>query len=305
MKNLKKKLSQKARAALALAAVVALAVALPNLKPKPQDIISNSVTITNIAGNSGGRGTVLHSSDTYSTVLTNSHVCNVVKNGGKVTGPAGSFLVANFRQSKVHDLCLISVEGNLKAETKLADEPPTAYYESASISGHPQLMPTVVTKGHFSGRRTISVMRGMKACTPEQQNDPNTGIICALVGGFPDIMQYDSTLVTATIMPGSSGSGVYNSKNELSAVVFAGAGDLAYAWTVPYESMKNFVEVESNFLQVQQPDNSVGLSMAGDNSRSEEAKIFEKLKQVCGSPDRVKIKDTCRLVEENIVWNKE
>jgi S1-C subfamily serine protease len=304
MKNLKKKLSKKAKAALALAAVIVLAVALhPSIKP--QDIVSNSVTITNIAGTSGGSGTVLHSSETYSEVLTNSHVCNVVKHGGKVTGPAGSFLVASFGQSKVHDLCLLSVEGNLKAETKIADEAPTAYYESASISGHPQLMPTVVTKGHFSGRRTISVMRGMKACTPEQQNDPNTGIICALVGGFPDIMQYDSTLVTATIMPGSSGSGVYNSKNELSAVVFAGAGDLAYAWTVPYESMKNFVEVESNFLQVQQPDNSVGLSMAGDNSRSEEAKIFEKLKQVCGSPNRAKIKDTCRLVEENIVWNKE
>jgi V8-like Glu-specific endopeptidase len=42
------------------------------------------------------------------------------------------------------------------------------------------------------------------------------------VGGIPDIMQYDSTLVTATIMPGSSGSGVYNENKELAGVVFAG-----------------------------------------------------------------------------------
>ncbi len=308
MKNLKKKiskLSKKAKAGLAALALIALAIAIHPHKAKPQDIISNSVTITNIAGTSGGSGTVLQSSDTLSLILTNSHVCNVVKHGGKVTGPAGSFIVSAFGQSKVHDLCMVAVEGNLKAETKIADRPPVAYYESASISGHPQLMPTVVTKGHFSGRKTIQVMRGMKPCTSDQANDPNTGLICALIGGLPDVMQYDATLVTATIMPGSSGSGVYNSKKELSAVAFAGEGNLGYAWAVPYESVVNFIRVESHFLQVQQPDNSVNVSIAGDDSKnSQESKILEKLKQVCNSSDREKIKDTCRLFEQNMVYTQ-
>lgn len=304
MKKFKNKTTLKKLAAGA-AAIAAIAFAAHTCRSTPgNDIIANSVTITNIAGTSGGSGTVLNSSDTYSLVLTNSHVCNVVRNGGKVTGPAGSFLVASYVRSKIHDLCMLSVEGNLRAETKIADQAPTPYYESASISGHPQLMPTVITRGHFSGRKTISVMKGMKPCTDEERNDPNTGLICLIVGGLPDITQYDATLVTATIMPGSSGSGVYNSKNELTAVAFAGQGDLGYAWAVPYESMKNFVYGESRFLQPEFPNNNINVSIAGDNGKTSEANLLKKLEEVCNSPDKVKIKDTCRLINDDIVYNK-
>ena len=243
--------------------------------------------------------------ETHSEILTNSHVCHVAEKGGLVTGRAGSFLIASYKKSQMHDLCMITVEGNLKASTKVADKAPTAYYENALISGHPELMPNVVTSGHFSGRKVISVMKGIKPCTDEQAQDPSTAFICAFVGGIPDIMQYDSTLVTATIMPGSSGSGVYNEKKELAGVVFAGQGTLAYAWTVPFESMKNFLDNEANALPSEKPDNTADiLGMAGSHKSVDEDVMIEKLKETCEGPNRDKIKEACQLVSQDLIYNK-
>jgi len=62
-------------------------------------------------------------------------------------------------------------------------------------------------------------------------------------------------LVTATIMPGSSGSGVFNEDMELSGLAFAGSGDLGYAWTVPYEDMMYFLNKElENLFETKTPD---------------------------------------------------
>jgi S1-C subfamily serine protease len=312
LEKFKKKLSAllkkaESKPALTIAALTLTALAFA-LYPfsKSNDITASSVMITNIAGNSGGTGIILNSSNTHSEVLTNSHVCHVVEKGGLVTGQAGTFMVATYAPSQVHDLCLVTVEGDLKANTKIANRPPLAYYENAFVSGHPALMPNVITTGHFSGRKVISVMKGLQPCTDEQANDPNTAFLCAFVGGLPVIMQYDSMLVTATIMPGSSGSGIYNSNKELSAVVFAGQGDLGYAWAVPYEAMKAFLDVESKTLAIHYPDNSVDISgLLGSKKSVDESTMIEKLKEVCKTPKRIKIKNTCELVEQNIIWNKE
>lgn len=268
------------------------------------DITNSSVMVTNIAGNSGGTGIILSSSETHSEILTNSHVCKVVEKGGLITGRAGSFMVASYAHSKVHDLCLVTVEGDLKAHTKVAQTAPTPYYENASISGHPALMPNVITNGHFSGHKVISVMKGITPCTDEQKRDPSTSFICSLIGGIPEITQYEARLVSATIMPGSSGSGVYNDNKELAGVAFAGSGDLGYAWVVPYESMKNFLNQESKTLQPQKPDNNVDV-IGGDNQRdTNETTMMEKLKEVCESSNRIKIKDTCRVVGQDMVYFK-
>ena len=303
-KKIEGKLNAKAKIAIGALALTALAFALAPLF-QPNDVTQSSVMITNIAGNSGGTGIIISSSETHSEVLTNSHVCRVVEKGGLVTGQAGKFLVASYRKSQMHDLCMITVEGNLKANTKVASKAPTTYYENALVSGHPQLMPNVVTSGHFSGRKVISVMKGIKPCTAEQANDPDTAFICAFVGGIPDIMQYDSTLVTATIMAGSSGSGVYNEKKELAGVVFAGSGDLSYGWTVPFESMKNFLDSEVNALPAEKPDNSVDiLARLASHRGVDEDAMIEKLKEACEGPNRDKIKGACQLVSQDLIYNK-
>jgi S1-C subfamily serine protease len=259
--------------------------------------------ITNLAKNSGGTGIVMESSDNSSLVLTNSHVCHVVEKGGLVSGRAGSFMVTGYKHSHVHDLCLITVDGNLKAHTTVATRAPTPFYESASISGHPHLFPNVVTTGHFSGKDIIQIMKGIKPCTDEQKENPTLGLICLVLGGIPEIEQYESTLVTATIMPGSSGSGIYNENKELSGVVFAGSKDLSYAWTVPYEYLHHFLDREAKLLDFEAPNTTVDLaSLINSKKDTEEADVFSKLKEVCASTNRAKLGNICKLSDEDMVW---
>lgn len=263
------------------------------------DIISNSVSITNNESNSGGSGTVLKSSDAASYVLTNSHVCAVAEEGGLVHGEAGTFAVAGIKHSKQHDLCLIKVYGNLRASAKLASQGSEPYRSEATIAGHPALYPTVVTKGHFSGRDTIQVMTGVEECTKEMvEKNPDILMMCIFMGGIPVIKNYDSILVSATIMPGSSGSGVFNKNNELTGVAFAGSGELGYAWTVPYEYVREFVLVESKSLKFKIPSNKIDLL----GQRSERRRNVETAKQACKTSERVKFQKTCKLLDQDMVF---
>jgi hypothetical protein len=270
------------------------------------DMIASSVMITNTTGNSGGTGVILDSSPTKSTVLTNSHVCGVVEKGGLVSGQAGTFLVTTYKRSQAHDICMITVDGDLGYKTKLASRPPTAYYENATIAGHPSLFPCVKTAGHFSGRKTIEVMVGAKKCTEDDLKDPGKMMLCLLTGGIPEVKRYDSTLVTATIMPGSSGSGVYNSNNELSGLAFAGSGSFGYAFTVPYEYLANFINNEAPTLSEERPSQYVDLfaDSTGDSKKNKNSEFMEKARKACSSPDAAKIKNICDLIGRDLIFYK-
>lgn len=267
---------------------------------KSNDVHLNSVKVTNIKGDHGGTGIILTSSDENSYVLTNAHVCGVVENGGMVSGNAGNFLVSGYKKSEHHDLCMIQVAANLGYNTVVASRPPNLYGEAATISGHPALYPNVISKGEYSGKDIIVILVGFKPCTEDQIQDPNSALFCALLGGIPILKQYQSTLVSATIMPGSSGSGVYNSNNELSGVVFAGAGNLGYAWTVPYEDMKNFLNEEHRTLKFEKPTNEVDLSGGQSTDHRLEA-FMDRIKRVCRTSSREKIEEICSLSDIDIL----
>jgi S1-C subfamily serine protease len=290
----------------ALLVTISLALAvLIYCNGNPTDIVKSSVMVTNVAGTSGGTGIILESGDHLSTILTNSHVCHVVEKGGKVSGSAGTFMVATYKRSQTYDLCLITVDGNLRAHTNVADSAPTPYYERVRVSGHPALYPNVVTTGHFSGRQIIAIMTGLKPCTVDQQQDPNTAFLCAFVGGIPIVHQYDAQLVTATIMPGSSGSGVYNERNELSGVIFAGQGDLGYGWIMPYESVKIFLEKEAATLEKIYPENNVDIfSGNGEKKGFNEDEALDKMREGCSNENKTKLKGVCNLVNQDMIWRK-
>jgi hypothetical protein len=105
-------------------------------------------------------------------------------------------------------------------------------------------------------------------------------------------------LVTATISPGSSGSAVYNSDMELSGVVFAGSGDLGYAWTVPYEYVRGFLLKESKHIKYSKPSDLVNLSSGKDKSNE----IMKKFEKICDSSLRAKVKHVCDLLQSNMVF---
>lgn len=249
------RLSPATKTTIGVVAVAAVAYSGLTLISGKNDTTRSSVMITNVAGNSGGTGVIYASSDTSSLVLTNRHVCEVARKGGFVRSQNGNFLVKSIRPSETHDICMVKVVGNLGTSTKIASRPPRSFYEFATISGHPSLLPNVVTSGHFSGRQSIEVLTGFRRCTNDElSKDPFT---CLLLGGYPIVRRYDSVLVTATIMPGSSGSGVYNSDNELSGLAFAGNRGIGYAWTVPYEYLHYFLDTEYFWLEEIAIDNNV------------------------------------------------
>ncbi len=210
-----------------------------------KDFAKTSVTITNLVGTSGGTGSIMRSGLGGSIILTNKHVCALVKNGAKVnTNDGDSDLVLSYKEYKRHDLCLVKVLRNFGVNTKLASEKPEKY-TPATISGHPSLLPHVVSKGNFSGEVIVSIITEKQSCTPADflPNSPDLAY-CAMFGFKPVIMMFNSQLVTGLIMPGSSGSAVYNEKGELTAVVFAGQEGLSFALAVPYAYVRDFLNAE-------------------------------------------------------------
>jgi S1-C subfamily serine protease len=208
-----------------------------------------SVRIVTAEG--GGTGSIYTSSIfNGSQILTNKHVCELVKRVGKgqvVTNNNNTFDVVSFRESNVHDLCLVKVDANLGVNTNVAEQAPELG-SRATVSGHPKLQPHTRTVGDFSNYTKIQVMIGSEPCTEEDLEkikDPMEALMCALMGIKPIIKTYEAQYVSALIAPGSSGSAVYDEDGNIAAVVFAGGGqDLSFAYTVPWEYVHNFLEYE-------------------------------------------------------------
>jgi S1-C subfamily serine protease len=242
------------KTAIGLCVIGALGLLTHKLLADKSEITNSTVMITSMNERGGGSGSVISSEEGKSTVLTNGHVCEVAVNGGLVkTNTGQKHTIVEFRKSKVHDLCLITVSAKLPGKVTLASESPQMY-ELATVSGHPALLPNVVTQGHFSGNKIIDVFLGMRECTEKEMKDENLGFVCFFFGGLPQIRTYEAVLVTATIMPGSSGSAIYNSSKELSAVVFAGSGEIGYAFAVPYEYVRNFLNEEVSTIRPSTPN---------------------------------------------------
>lgn len=255
-----------------------------------------TVMITNIARNSGGSGVVIQSNATESLVLTNGHVCAVVKGGGLITGTSGiSAFVTHYKLSKVHDLCLISVSVDLQARTRLADSAPKRY-DVASISGHPKLLPNIVTFGHFSDKRIVQVMMGARSCTKEEYENPDTAFFCLLVGKLPIVRTFEAIVVSATIQPGSSGSGVFNSDHKLAALVFAGSGDLGYTLAVPYEYINFFINQELATLPLESPSTILG------GAESEEQSSRQVFAEACKEAKTPIQKNICQLINKDTIY---
>lgn len=299
MQRLKKffsKLSFNRRAAGAF--MVVLAAVFGVYKFTGNNTYKNSAMITNRAGTSGGTGIILRSSKSESTILTNDHVCKLLlkENSGSIQTVYGTFQPTSVTESELSDLCMVTVADNLYTTTRISEIAPTRNDE-ASISGHPALMPTVLSKGQFSGRALIKVTTGFRQCTEAEQKNPDTALICIFLGGFPVMKSYESVLVTATIMPGSSGSGVYDSSNNLAGVVFAGSGELGYAWTVPYEQLIYFIYTESRTLRRQNLTQNFDLFPS-----TEESKRLLNARIKCREAKDEAIIDVCNLLKRDNIY---
>lgn len=281
--------------AIFLAIPVLVGFAAHRLAQPPNDIRASSVMIVNRSMNHGGTGIILASNAIQSSILTNDHVCKAVKTGGIVRATTGDYQIASIIESEVSDLCLVQVLADLGVNTNLAQKAPR-FYDESLVSGHPALMPNVISTGHMSGRQIIQVMVGMRPCTTEEKGG-ELGLACMFFGGIPIVKSYESVLVTATIMPGSSGSGVYNKKGELNGVVFAGSQGFGYAWTVPYEQVLNFLYKEHQALKKQDISQELSLIEGNDDSK----KIREAIAKCPTETDSV-IVEMCNIIKRDMIW---
>ena len=212
-----------------------------------------SVRITN--GQGGGTGSIYRSYSTHSLVLTNAHICEVIKDGGLVvTNEGQQHKITSFIPSKVHDLCLIKVKADLGVNTELAASAPTLG-SKATVSGHPKLQPHTRTTGDFSDHVIVPIVVGMIPCTEEDMEkitNPLEALMC-IFGGKPIIKEFESQYVSALIAPGNSGSAVYDEDGRIAAVVFASQSrEYDFAYTVPWEYVYNFIHFESKGLEPNQ-----------------------------------------------------
>lgn len=194
---------------------------------------------------SGGSGVILSSNEKESIVLTNKHVCEVIQSGGVISTSGKDYKIAAFKVYKLHDLCMVKVLANLKVNTVVAkSEAPL--YSHAYVSGHPSLLPHIVTEGYISNKKKVDILVDIKECSKDDL--ASNPMECLFGGGIPVIKKFDAQLVTATIMPGSSGSAVFNEDGEIAGLIFAGSAQgLSYGFFVPLKSIQDFIQNQDKY----------------------------------------------------------
>jgi S1-C subfamily serine protease len=266
-----------------------------------------TVMITNMEGNSGGSGVVLENSPSESIVLTNNHVCKgVVTKGGKIQMVDGStHVVTGYVLGKEHDICALTVAADLENSIKVADKAPELY-SKALITGHPALMPNLITEGHFGNRQIIRLISEVMPCKEDEIDNETDVLICLFFGGLPVLSTYEAQVVSATIMAGSSGSPVLNADGQLSGLVFAGnAEGLSYAFIVPFESVKNFLNSELRDLKNSKtrlrPKLHKTFKEEIEDRKRREHFNKENVTKICETEKRAKELEICKFVD-TIVW---
>ena len=275
--------------------IVSVTTSVVYFKPKlTKDFARTSVQVVDKNMQTGGSGVILNSNIFSSEVLTNKHVCRLLEGGGYVIHNGVAYLAGAIKRYPTHDLCLVKVHYNFGVSTKVADSRPTNFSD-ALISGHPNLLPHVLTRGSFSGRQIINLMVGLKPCTTEDQQGEMRGY-CMWFGGIPIIQSFESQLVTGTILPGSSGSGVFTTEGEISGLVFAGhSKGFSYAFIVPHSYVVDFINNKDKYEWVE-----VTKTSYDDLIR----RIFN-IQEVCETPKKKeRIKPLCENVTDYMIWRR-
>lgn len=206
-----------------------------------------TVKITDVTERMGGSGVILKSSPGNSYVLTNAHICEDILDGGIVQTDTKKGYITSAKISQTYDLCLITVNEDFKVNTVIASKSPEPY-DDANVSGHPELQPTIITRGHFT-QTYLEVETVLRPCTPDEYFSPLNDI-CVKLGGIPSTKLHKDQAVSATAQPGSSGSPVFNSHGEIAGLVYAikSRGGFGYGIIVKHKDIVYFLNSEIKTL---------------------------------------------------------
>jgi S1-C subfamily serine protease len=260
---------------------------------KPQTVAEfekTSVRVLNQKMNSGGTGSILRSSKTGTEILTNKHVCRLIEPGGYVERQDKAYKVVAYKKFSDHDLCLVKIKQNLEVNTEVSNVL-AKQSDKVIVSGHPNLLPHILTVGHLSGTLDIELVVGIKKGSCDE--DP---ILCMIFGGEPVVKTFESQVVSNLIKPGSSGSAVFNSSGEIVGVIFAGSGrDFSHGFIVPHKYVRYFMAIEGLI-----PFTPVGTKV---DDGGLDGRIFNFSK--CSQAKSKKAKALCNNLKDSFIWNKD
>lgn len=181
-------------------------------RPKTNaEIASTVVYVWDSAIHHGGTGVVFGSASTSSIVLTNNHVCEFIVNGGFIVKDNKSYPIGMYKAYGKHDLCALYIPHNFGINTVVSISDPVLYGDAA-VGGHPELLPIIISRGHYGELMPRFVVKGMD----------------------PQLLQ----LITTHVAPGSSGSPVYDSNGELTNLIMGKYFD--YSLAVPHPFLLDF-----------------------------------------------------------------
>ena len=163
----------------------------------------------------GGTGVILDHSFAVSHVLTNRHVCKSMSPATFIINEDNEeWLVGSYKESKVTDLCLITVLGDMRTSAKLSILPAKVKDHIVTM-GHPRLRPLTVATGNVTAE-TIMLM---------------------------DIGAFKCFTTTAQVDFGASGSPVFNDNGLMVGLVFAMDGDRSMAF-ISLAHIRYFLDLE-------------------------------------------------------------
>jgi len=255
------------------------------------DMKETSVRIIDVKMKSGGTGSILQSTEKATYILTNKHVCRLIEQGGNVLYKDEMTKITHYKKFPEHDLCLIRIEANLKVSLKISQDP-AKVSDVSIVSGHPNLLPHLSSQGHLSEIKEIELLAGVIPCEGKEGENP---LFCIFLGGMPVITKLEAQLISNLVMPGSSGSAVFNTKGEVIGVVFAGNGEgLSYGYMVPQLPLLYFTQNSNHFEWV-----AVGTKV-DDKGIFNRVFDYTKCKEVKSSS----LKDFCRNTLNPLIWRK-
>lgn len=216
------------------------------LRPQTvKEFQQTSVRIYGLSMKRGGTGSIFKSFKSGSHILTNKHVCRIIEQGGYVVRGKKRYLITHYKKFPDHDLCLVRVPTNFDINLVIADG--QAQQSQASlVSGHPSLLPHILTKGHLSAEMTIKLVTGIKDC--DKSDYERSPMKCMFFRGIPVVKDFEARVVSNFIQPGSSGSAVFSEAGEIIGVAFAGRGrGISHGFVVPHRFVSYFTSESKRF----------------------------------------------------------
>lgn len=146
-------------------------------------------------------------------------------------------------RSDATDLCLVEP---LTDKAGLAIGNYISIGHTYHVLGHPHLLPLAMTSGEILGEKVLEVLDHVMTGDPADTCSlPKNKVISGSFFGFPMsfcVVSINSYLSNITILPGNSGSPLFDNSGVLRGLVYAGDNDSHWGIFITIKDINDFLE---------------------------------------------------------------